>query len=983
MTFQRRSVHAVEEDEHSSPESEVEYVMKLDPDGRGRNNKSIMANMVVEDKVVKFQVDSGASVNVIPRTMVPNALLEPCDTMLKTWNSSSIKPIGKSRIVIRNSSNQKKYSIEFIIVEQDFTPLLGKAASEQMELITVNYDNINAISVIPKGYEEVFRNEVGTLPGMVHLTVDETVQPYAIAKCRIPVSLKKKVEKKLKEMAETNIIEKVDEPTEWVSRMVTSMKRNGDIRICIDPQALNLALKREMHPLPIIEDVLPELSSARVFSKFDLRSGYWHCILDEASSRLTTFQTPFGRYKWNRLPFGLAVSSEIFQKRLISALDGLRGVICVADDILVYGVGPNDEVAEKDHDENLEMMLKRCKEKSIRLNDEKTEMKKKEVLFLGHKITSRGLEVDPSKVEAIVKLEAPQNITEIQRLGGMVNYLAKFLPQLSEVMEPIRKLTIKDVPWIWEEEQMKAFEKIKMMVTNTPLLAYYDQTKPLIIQCDASKSGLGAVLLQNKVPICYASKSLTPTETRYAVIEKEMLAVTFALHKFHQYTFGRHTTIHSDHKPLQSILKKPLDSAPKRLQGMILSTQQYDFDLEYRPGKEMHIADFLSRAPMKSTEGIGVFDYVNAVKFLPIREERLKKIRDASQDDDVMQALIHAIQNGWPEDKVDAPPLVTAYFHCRDELVIHDGLVFKGDRVIIPKSLRSEMKEAIHFAHVGIEGCLRRARECIYWPGMTGELKSYIQMCETCNKYHDGQKKETLMSHEVSDRPWEKIGVDLMEVNNKHFLVTVDYFSNFWEVDELSSTKASSVIRRLKSHFARYGAPTIVISDNGPQFYCEEFGEFAKEWNFAHRTSSPGHARSNGQAESAVKTSKKIIIKALESGRDPLLAMLDCRNTPTESGLRPVQKFFGRRTRTLLPTAASLLTPKGINATEIKTLKRINNAKYAHYYDRYSKDMEALEEGDIVRVKPMSMGGKVWKKNGLSTKGLTVGHTRLRPRMEY
>lgn len=280
------------------------------------------------------------------------------------------------------------------------------------------------------------------------------------------------------------------------------------------------------------------LAKARVFSKFDLKNGYWHCELDDKSSLLTTFQTPLGRYRWLRLPFGLKVSSEIFQKKINTALECLRGVVCVADDILVYGVGDTDEQANQDHDHNVCQLLKRCREHGIRLNKCKTELKSSEISFLGHKVSKAGLKADPDKIESILKLKAPQNVTEVQRLAGMVNYLARFLPGLSDVMEPIRQLVNQKVEWHWGEEQENALEKVRHLLTSSPVLAYYDQHKPLVIQCDASQSGLGAALLQDDKPISYASRALTPTETRYAQIEKEMLAVVFARTKFHQYTFG-------------------------------------------------------------------------------------------------------------------------------------------------------------------------------------------------------------------------------------------------------------------------------------------------------------------------------------------------------------------------------------------------------------------------------------------------------------
>ena len=238
------------------------------------------------------------------------------------------------------------------------------------------------------------------------------------------------------------------------------------------------------------------------------------------------------------------------------ALEGLDGVVCVADDILVYGVGDNEQQATLDHDEKLRKLMTRCSERGIRLNNEKTEMRKNEIRFLGHRISKDGLKPDPDKVKAIVNMKPLSDVAEIQRLAGMVNYLAKFLRGLSDAMKPIRYLTNKDVEWEWGKEQDDAFKKVKTLVAEATVLSYYDQEKSLVIQCDASKTGLGTVLMQEGKPIAYASRALTPTECRYAQLEKEMLAITFSLTKFHQYTFGRHTHIISDHKPLQAIVIK-------------------------------------------------------------------------------------------------------------------------------------------------------------------------------------------------------------------------------------------------------------------------------------------------------------------------------------------------------------------------------------------------------------------------------------------
>lgn len=252
-------------------------------------------------------------------------------------------------------------------------------------------------------------------------------------------------------------------------------------------------------------------------------------------------------------------------------------------------------------------------------------------------------------------------------------------------------------------------------MTQAPLLKYYNPGEELTEQCDASDKGLGAALIQNGQPIAFASRALTEPETRYAQIEKEMLAVVFALQKFDQYVYGRPATVQSDHKPLAAISNKPLRSAPKRLQGMLLKVQKYDVSIVYKPGPEMYLADTLSRAFLPTTENSqGEFERVNAVQLLPMTDERLEELRSSTRDDEVLQKLKEVIQNGWPEEKQELPAVLAPYFSFRDEMSVYDGLVFKGERLLIPNRMRPKMKDHLHSSHIGVNGCLRRARECMY-----------------------------------------------------------------------------------------------------------------------------------------------------------------------------------------------------------------------------------------------------------------------------
>ena len=971
----REKVHSVSQDsDFSDSDSEVAVVKTLDVvvNGvRSRKDKPIYCEMRINSKSVTLQVDCGATVCIIPKSHIGDNHIQSSNISLEMWNKAKMNALGTCKLLVENPKTLMKYMVKFVVVEEELTPLLSRKAAEKMNLITVNYDLFeNVSSVVDNtdifdGFPDIFNGDVGTFPGSVRLTLKPDAEPILRPPKRLPIELKEPVKLELDRLVDIGVLAPVDEPTDWVNQMAIATKKDGSLRICIDPRSLNLALKREHYQLPVLDDILPHLAKAKVFSKVDLSHGYWHCVLEEESSLLTTFSTPFGRYRWTRLPFGLSASSEIFQKRLIQALEGLVGVACIADDILIYGVGDTLDEATQDHDKNLSMLLERCCQKSIKLNRDKVVLRVQQIDFMGHLLTAQGLKPDPNKVEAILKLETPETKEDIERLNGTVNYLAKFLPRLSQVMEPLRRLTQSGVEWYWGNVEDKAFNEVKQLVTQAPILAYYCPEKELVIQCDASGLGLGAVLMQEGRPLAYASRALTDPETRYATIEKEMLAIVFALEKWHQFVYGRHVVIRTDHKPLESIAKKPLDRAPKRLQGMLLRSLAYDIDVQYTPGHTQHLADMMSRSflPAHGQVASSEFETVNAVQFLPMRQERIQKIQLATAQDETLQLLMNTILKGWPEDRLKLSPQLTPYYSMRDELSIYDGLVFKGERLVVPQGLRAEIKQDIHASHAGVEGCLRRARESVYWPGMNSELRHWISTCEPCRMFEVSHGKETLMSHDIPQRPWEKVAVDLFTQDQKEYLVTVDYYSGYWELDKLCSTDSRTVVSKLKAHFARHGSPCQLISDNGPQFVAAEFQKLTKEWDIEHMVTSPYNSKANGKVEAAVKSAKKLLRKTAKGGDDFYLGLLAERNIPSQGvGSSPVQRLMNRRTRTLLPTTGPLLEPRTLNTSHEREKLKDVKKRQAQYYNANAHDLPQLSEGDTVRMKPFVLGQKEWKK---------------------
>lgn len=313
------------------------------------NSNRIKATLIVNDNDVSFQDDSGADINTICQRYVHKDQVTPTKVRLNMWNNTNLKPLGECRIPVYNPRNREVSNITFVVVKNGYTNLLGLPTIKQLGFVTIHEDRF---------VSKVETTTLGDL-GEATLHVDETVPPKVLPCRKIPIALQDKVKQELDSLVDRGVLIPVSEPTKWVSQMAIVHKVKGKLRICIDPQPLNVALRRQHYKLPTLEDVLPKLANTRVFSKLDIKEAFWHVRLDEDSSYLTTMMTHFGRYRWNRLPFGLKVSSEIFQHKLDEALGDLEGTFCVIDDIIIAGRGNSDEEAKKDNDEKLAAVLNR------------------------------------------------------------------------------------------------------------------------------------------------------------------------------------------------------------------------------------------------------------------------------------------------------------------------------------------------------------------------------------------------------------------------------------------------------------------------------------------------------------------------------------------------------------------------------------------------------------------------------------------------
>lgn len=912
-----------------------------------------------------FKIDTGAQANVLPLRMIhalqPALKVKPTNQVLTAYGGGKIRCIGT--VLLKCSTGDIAKTLEFFIVDEYAAPILGYCACVDLGLIQITNPQIHEIQpiTIPESirqFEDVFRG-IGKMEGKVTIRIKPRTHPVVHPPRRVPFSLMGKLQDELKRLVELQIIRKVDKPTEWVNSMVVAEKRDGCIRLCLDPKQLNEAIIRPHYPVPTLEHITAKLHGHTVFTKLDARSGYWMLELTDEAADLTTFNTPYGRYQYTRLPFGLCCSQDEFQRRMEETFGDIDGVGVIADDLVVSGKNKTD------HDQNLRAVMQRAREKNIRFNLQKSVFESSSIPYFGHVISAQGIQPDPNKVQGLLAMPDPSTHEELDTFLGMTNYLSRYIRDLSSLNQPLRALSNSNA-FNWEAVHSQAVSRIKSSICEN--LHHFDTTaKEVEITTDASKHGLGAHLSIKGNIIAFASKSLTPTEQHYAQIEKELYAILFGCKKFHQYVYGRKITVFTDHRPLEAVMSKPIYKAPPRLQRMLIGLQPYQLKVIFIPGKDIPVADALSRLHPNISIGTSEAEkemdiHVHSIlKSIPISSRRMEAIIDATAEDATLQQVKHFIVRGWPDKRKQCPEDTANYWCFRDELAAIDGIILKGDRVVIPTALRHTVLEQLHLPHLGVEKTRQRARQVVYWPGLNEDIAQVTQSCESCARFGASNPKEPLNCSKIPVLPWQCIGCDLFTLDGRDYLVTCDYYSRWIEVDHLTSTTSAAVITKLKHHFSREGIPLEVRSDNGPQFSSEEFQRFAAAWDFHHTTSSPNHPQSNGLAEKAVGIAKQILRKSAESKSDPYLGLLEYRNTPVDGFRSPAQLLKSRILRSTVPCTQKHLTPSIVPPSALHQVRQKAQQKQQASFNTNVRTQQPLKPGQPVWVQTGD-SNKTWKK---------------------
>ncbi len=925
--------------------------------------KPIRVNLLVDNKDLVMEVDTGASLSIVSeqifKVLWPNKQLSPSEVNLRTYTGELVTTLGQFNVEVVH--NSQAFELPLLVVKGNGPSLLGRNWLDNIKLdwqqINVLHGTSNMDDVLER-HAAVFKEELGTLKGATaKIYVDKDVQPRFCKARSVPYAMRELVEKELDRLLTAGILEPV-EFSEWAAPIVPVMKADkSSVRICGDYKlTVNQVSKLDKYPIPKIEDLFASLAGGQKFTKLDLSQAYQQLILDEESRNYVVINTHKGLFRYTRLPFGIASAPAIFQRTMENILQGIPHVIVYLDDILISGSDDQSHIA------TLSTVLSRLEQAGLRLKLSKCSFMTPSVVYLGHTIDSQGLHPTADKVEAIRNAPAPTNVTELRAYLGLLTYYGKFLPQLSTTLAALYRLLRKDVQWRWSTGEKSAFQASKDLLLSSQLLVHFDPLKDIVVSCDASQYGIGAVLAHrmpdgSEKPIGFASRTLAPAEKKYAQIEKEGLACVFGVTRFHSYIYGRHFTLVTDHKPLLSLFNEERAVPPQasaRIQRWALTLATYEYTLVFKPTDAHANADALSRLPLQLSvptvpqpaETVLLMENIEAS---PLSATH---IRTWTRRDPLLSQVLLLVEKGWASD-VNLGDNFKPYAMRRTELSVQDGCLLWGSRVIIPMQGRKRVLGSLHEGHPGMARMKSLARGFAWWPKMDADIEDEVKACHNCQQTQPMPAKNELHPWRWPDRPWSRLHIDYAgPFMGKMFLIVIDAHSKWMEVFPLNNATSHQTVEKLRQAFACHGLPDKVVSDNGTPFTSAEFSEFMTKNGILHIRTAPYHPSSNGLAERAVRTFKNAM-KRMDQGTVETKVsrfLFTYRITPHSStGISPAELLMGRR----LHSHLDQLRPDVSKNVE----KHQMTQKYHH--DSHAK-ARSFVIGDTVWVRNYTKSGYKW-----------------------